>query len=267
MPVKRERSASPSPSADIFRSESVEEQKSVFIAAFSHSIPHKALQALPEFASATHRMAAWRKRSRQRTLLKDSKILYDLGYDDDGEKWAGSRLQNVLVDLDIEGSIVVARWYGGQMIGPVRFTHIENTAKEAIRNYQAGAAAAQKEQEIKRQKKEEADARAGMEDNLRERDYSIFTLRKLLADKTAKLEDKDVEPPTPQKLTDYGSMSMETLQRVDKARDATIAYVLKQIDKVDEELKLVDALEQSTDDSWQDAPEQPDATDAPRTPV
>lgn len=27
-------------------------------------------------------------------------------------------------DLNVIGSIVVARWYGGMMLGPVRFEHI-----------------------------------------------------------------------------------------------------------------------------------------------
>jgi hypothetical protein len=45
-------------------------------------------------------------------------------------------------------------------------------------------------------------------------------------------------------------MSYEALKKVDKARDATIAFILKQIDKVDEELKLLEeALDEADDDA------------------
>ncbi|KAF2266348.1 hypothetical protein CC78DRAFT_552500 [Lojkania enalia] len=260
MSIKRERSPSPSPALGIFRSQSIEDQKSIFVAAFSHSVPVKALQSLPEFASATHRIAAWRKRSRQRSLLPETKTLYDLGHDDDGEKWAGARLQYVLEDMKVEGTVVVARWYGGVNIGPIRFTHIENTAKECIWKFKSADADARREHEAKKRKLEEDKKRREFEENLRERDLNIFVLRKLLADKTAKLNDSDPVPPTPTKPMDYSKMSLEALKRVDKARDATVAFILKEIDKVDEELKLVEALEDSTQDSWKDAEGQYDVT-------
>jgi hypothetical protein len=186
-----------------------------------------------------------------------TKILYDLGHDDDGEKWAGGRLQHVLEEMAVEGVIVVARWYGGQNIGPIRFTHIENTAKEAIWKWKIADEKLKMEQAAKKQKLEEETVRKELEVNLRERDLNIFVLRGLLADKNAKLNDEERVPPTPQKKPpDYSTMNMEALKRVDKARDATIAFILKQIDKVDEQLKLVEALDDSTQDSWQDAQEQ-----------
>lgn len=242
---------------DIFYSDRVEEQKSSFIAAFSPTLSAKAIQALPNFRTATHRIAAWRKRSRQRSLIPETKILYDLGHDDDGEKWAGSRLQNVLNDMGIEGVVVVARWYGGQNIGPIRFTHIENCAKQAIWNWKAADEAAKRDQTAKKQRLDEDTSRKELEENLRERDLNIFVLRGLLADKRAKLNNSEPAPPTPQKPPpDYSKMSIEALQRVDKARDATIAFILKEIDKVDEQLKLVEAFDDSTQDSWKDVKEQ-----------
>jgi hypothetical protein len=183
--------------------------------------------------------------------MPDSKVLYDLGHDDDGEKWAGARLQHVLSDTDVEGVVVVARWYGGQNIGPIRFTHIENTAKEAIWKYKTSQSEMQQEQATKKQKLEEESARKELEKNLRERDLNIFVLRGLLREKNAKLSGDDPAPPTPQKPPpDYGKMSYEALKKVDKARDATIAFILKQIDKVDEELKLLEeALDEADDDA------------------
>ncbi|KAF2797678.1 hypothetical protein K505DRAFT_134987 [Melanomma pulvis-pyrius CBS 109.77] len=261
MAPKRERSPSPAPSLDIFRSSTIEDKNSSFIAAYSPSLSVKALQSIPEFVSASHRIAAWRKPSRQRSLMPETKILYDLGHDDDGEKWAGGRLEHVLNDISIEGVVVVARWYGGINIGPIRFTHIENCAKEAIWKWRTADAEVRREQAAKKQKVEDETARAGLEENLRERDLNIFVLRGLLADKNAKLKDSDPVPPTPQKKPpDYGTMTLEALKRVDKARDATIAFILKQIDKVDEELKLLEVFDDSTQDSWKDVDEDPKRT-------
>ncbi|KAF1942718.1 ribosomal protein S5 domain 2-like protein [Clathrospora elynae] len=246
MTMKRERSLSPSYTPEIFRSSKIEEQTSVFIAAFSPSLSAKALQALPEFKTATHKIAAWRKPSRQKSLMPETRILYDLGHDDDGEKWAGGRLSNVLRDSQVEGVVVVARWYGGQNIGPIRFTHIENCAKEAIWKWKVADTEIKKEQAVKKQKVDDEAKQKELVKNLQERDYNIFALRKLLAQKKAQLQDEEPAPPTPQKPQTYATMTMDTLKRVDKARDATIAFILKQIDKVDEELKLVEALEDET---------------------
>ncbi|KAL1793181.1 hypothetical protein ACET3X_008163 [Alternaria dauci] len=178
--------------------------------------------------------------------MPESRTLYDLGHDDDGEKWAGGRLGNVLRDTEAEGVVVVARWYGGQNIGPIRFTHIENCAKEAIWKWKVADTEMKKEQATKKQRIDEEAKREELVNNLQERDYNIFALRKLLGQKKAKSQDEEPAPPTPQKMQDYGKMTMDALKRVDKARDATVAFILKQIDKVDEELKLVEALEDGT---------------------
>jgi hypothetical protein len=239
MALKRERSESPTPSLSIFRSAEIKEQTSAFIAAFSPTLSVKALQALPEFRTATHRMAAWRVRSRQKSLTPSTKTLYESGHDDDGEKWAGGRLQRILTDTDVEGVVVVARWYGGHNIGPIRFTHIENTAKQAIWHWRTANEDLKKEQAAKKQKMEEEADRRDLEENLRERDLNIFVLRKLLVDKTAKLDGSEPAPSTPPKAPqDYSKMPLKALKKMDKARDSTIAFVLKQIDKVEEQLNL-----------------------------
>ncbi|EUC32859.1 hypothetical protein COCCADRAFT_97697 [Bipolaris zeicola 26-R-13] len=257
MAGKRQHSPSPAP-AEIYFSAPIHEQTSSFTAAFSPSLSAKALQALPEFRTATHRIAAWRKPSRQKSLMPASHTLYETGYDDDGEKWAGTRLSNVLRDTSTCGTVVVGRWYGGQNIGPIRFTHIESSAKEAIRKakvagalssdsaQQASSSASHKKQKVQEEKEREEARRKELIGNLQERDYNIFALRKLLSEKKARLQGEGrAELLTPQKLVDYDSMSMEALGRVDKARDATIAFILKQIDKIDEEAKLAETLDAS----------------------
>ncbi|KAF2015908.1 hypothetical protein BU24DRAFT_422218 [Aaosphaeria arxii CBS 175.79] len=245
---KRERSATPADSLEIFRSKRIEDRESVFVAAFSPTLPVKTLQGLDEFVTATHRIAAWRKPSRQRSLRPESMVLYDLGHDDDGEKWAGSRLKSILEDMKVEGVIVVARWYGGQMIGPARFAHIENTAKEAVRKWQSAREELKTEEAAKRRKVEQDAERQSLELILKERDSNIFALRGLLARKKAKLEDTEVAPLTPQRPMNYASMSLETLKRQEKARDATIASILHRINDVEDQMKKMDALEDAKDD-------------------
>jgi hypothetical protein len=223
--------------------------------AFSPTLPATTLQSLPEFRSATHKIAGWRKPSRQKSLTPSSKVLYETGYDDDGESWAGSRLQRVLNDTQTEGVVVVARWYGGQNIGRVRFTHIENCAREAIRAWKMAGADAQREAVAKKQKVEDEAARIGLVQELRQRDSNIFALRKLLGERKAKLHDEVAVPPTPQKTVNYDGMSLEALRRMDKARDATVAFILKQIDKVDEEIKLAEELDEAALDGLGDVEE------------
>ena len=50
--------------------------------------------------------------------------------DDDGEDAAGKRLLHLLQIVDAQNVlVVVSRWYGGVLLGPARFTHINNAAR------------------------------------------------------------------------------------------------------------------------------------------
>lgn len=53
--------------------------------------------------------------------------------DDDGESAAGSRLLHLLQIMDATNVVVVvSRWYGGILLGPSRFTHINNAARTLL---------------------------------------------------------------------------------------------------------------------------------------
>lgn len=230
---------------EIFRSSPIKDRASTFIAVFSASATATNLQALPEFKTATHRVAAWRKASTQR-LLSGSQCLYDAGHDDDGETYGGKRLEKVLVEMNVEGAVVVARWYGGVLLGPVRFAHIENCAREAITKWQRDASRAGENGHAAQRRKVEDDEeqKSVLVKTLRQRDSSVSTLRDLLQEKREKLarETGDGRVVTPQarmKSPAYQAMPLQALQRLEKARDATISWILKEIDKVEEEdLKL-----------------------------
>lgn len=58
------------------------------------------------------------------------------GCDEDGEKWAGNRILKVMQNLAvIDAVVIVSRWYGGILLGPARFTHIETCAEEVCREF------------------------------------------------------------------------------------------------------------------------------------
>lgn len=349
----------------IFESSPITDRASTFIAHFHpHDANHapsntlttgkptsltqtiKAFQNHSAFATADHRIAAWRRASTQRTLhlptlsnngnvnpaaASAANVTYTTSSDDDGEKYAGKRLERVLAELDVQGTVVVARWYGGVLLGPVRFTHIENVAKEAVAKWRryvdghdagtdggrgkrvkigdgGGAAASVSVTPGDAKSKEmisaaEEGQRLRLVEALGNRDNSIGVLRALLAEKKKELQEKRATPtaalvssqptsssesvrpksnagdavadaggessqtsnhpassaggdtdvdmlvgstvtPIPTSLAatkpqamDYSQMPMSRLRQLEKARDATIAFILKQIDKAEAEEK------------------------------
>jgi len=77
-------------------------------------------------ASATHNMYAYR-------IYNEAKQQYIQDCEDDGETHAGSRLLHLMQILEVRNVlVVVSRWYGGIQLGPDRFKHINNCARELL---------------------------------------------------------------------------------------------------------------------------------------
>ncbi|KAK9459184.1 ribosomal protein S5 domain 2-type protein [Lipomyces oligophaga] len=75
---------------------------------------------------ARHSMTAYRIKSD-----KGSVVVQDC--DDDGESAAGGRLSHLLSIMELWNvMVVVSRWFGGVHIGPDRFKHINNAARDAL---------------------------------------------------------------------------------------------------------------------------------------
>ena len=259
----------PSLEPTIYRSAPIEDRGSTFIGLYSPDLSPKELQKLPELKSASHRMLAWRRESNQQSLTGTKQ--YVAGHDDDEEKYGGRKVEHVLVNMKATGACVVARWYGGSMLGQIRFAHIENCASEAVRQWSNHVG---QQQTKKRKIEEEVVEKGKLVKALAKRDQSISVLRTLAAEKEKLAKDaaegKDSAtgvtsgqaiivdatrntvplPPRPepnsQTGTDYGSMTVERLRALDKARDATLAFLLKRIDKAESELsKTVNAKEEN----------------------
>ena len=227
MSQKRARSASPE-STPIFTSSPIQDRSSKFIAFYSPSLSAKELQAHPEFKSASHRIAAWRKPSSQRAL--SAQRLLDTGHDDDGEKYGGKALEKVLIETDVEGAVVVARWYGGVLLGPVRFDPIKNCARDAIAQWTQERQRSAKKAKIRDDEAE----KENLIKTLPERDQSIVVLRDLLAEKSQQPSSSPNGKGTTGKVPNYATMPLATLQKLEQVRDATIGWILKQIEKVEE---------------------------------
>lgn len=206
----------------------IEDRGSKFTAIFSPSVSAEDLQARGEFKSATHRITAWRKPSSQRSLT--SQQIYDTGHDDDGENYGGKTLEKVLAAADIEGAVVVARWYGGVLLGPARFDHIRNCAHEAISHFEEARAHSAKKAKLV----EDRNRRDELIRLLPERDESIGVLRRLLSEKQGVKSSQGAEKSSPAKTPNYSTLPLPVLENLERARDATIGWVLKQIEKAEQ---------------------------------
>ncbi|XP_028855925.1 protein IMPACT isoform X2 [Denticeps clupeoides] len=79
-----------------------------------------------KIATATHNIYAYRIHCEDKnTFLQDC--------EDDGETAAGGRLLHLLQILDARNvMVIVTRWYGGILLGPDRFKHINNCARSIL---------------------------------------------------------------------------------------------------------------------------------------
>ncbi|XP_077081969.1 protein IMPACT isoform X6 [Siphateles boraxobius] len=79
-----------------------------------------------KIASATHNIYAYR-------IYLEDKDSFLQDCEDDGETAAGGRLLHLLQILDVRNVlVVVSRWYGGILLGPDRFKHINNCARNIL---------------------------------------------------------------------------------------------------------------------------------------
>src|SRR5687768_16710113 len=104
-----------------FHSSSIIDRKSKFVAHAKKVTTKEEAEAFwrkiqATEKGATHNILAYR-------LLSDGNFIEE--YHDDGETYAGNRVLTLLKTLDAKNVVVVVtRWFGGQLLGPVRFEHI-----------------------------------------------------------------------------------------------------------------------------------------------
>ncbi|CAG2054228.1 unnamed protein product [Timema podura] len=93
---------------------------------------------------ATHNIYAYR-------ILKEDTKSFIHDSEDDGETQAGARVMHLLEILNVQNVlVVVTRWYGGTHLGPDRFRHINNSARQVLDK--AGFIPVPGQQQIKKKK-------------------------------------------------------------------------------------------------------------------
>ena len=136
----------------------------------------------------------------------------------------------------------------GTLLGPVRFEHIERCAREAVGLWVEGRAKRVRVEEEGREKERLVRV-------LGERDGSIEVLRGLAAEKEgvvrrvregggdaeggvlADESGKNTQGIGLKPTADYSALPLDRLRTLEKGRDATLAFLLKRIDKAEAELK------------------------------
>ncbi|KAL5514681.1 hypothetical protein ACEPAG_1997 [Sanghuangporus baumii] len=88
---------------------------------------------------ATHEICAWRCMNLKRGcdgLGGPDDFELVSGKDDDGEDNGGRSVLRTMEKAGvIDAIVIVSRWFGGTLLGPVRFTHIETCTREVCRTF------------------------------------------------------------------------------------------------------------------------------------
>ncbi|KAJ2922669.1 hypothetical protein H1R20_g14410, partial [Candolleomyces eurysporus] len=134
-------------SEPVFTSSEIHDRGSVFVANIYHANTQQEAKArvdqmkaiVHSTKPATHEMSAWRcmvPKPGRSGLGGPEDFELQSGSKDDGERWAGGKILNVMETLGIlDAVIIVSRWYGGELLGPARFSHIEECAMEVARKF------------------------------------------------------------------------------------------------------------------------------------
>uniref|UniRef100_A0A7E4VEM3 UPF0029 domain-containing protein n=1 Tax=Panagrellus redivivus TaxID=6233 RepID=A0A7E4VEM3_PANRE len=123
------------PVPEIYGTDTLLDRKSVFQAHIARIDSKEQAMAVldtlmsnTKIARATHRIYAYRT-----FVTKDGRNLALHDCEDDGEHGAGAKLLQLLENMDVRDvMVVVTRWYGGIHLGPDRFKHILNKARQVI---------------------------------------------------------------------------------------------------------------------------------------
>ncbi|KAG7090540.1 hypothetical protein E1B28_009649 [Marasmius oreades] len=173
---------------------------------------------------ASHEISAWRlmvPKNGKTGLGGPDDFRLESGSDDDGEQWAGGKVLKVMeTQAVIDAVVIVSRWYGGILLGPARFSHIETCSLEVCQSFK---------------KKEQLDECILALNTL---DDTLAELRRELAELSADDKDGDQHSqsrnkPAPKK-PNYAEMTESDLPRAKRlvlARENAVTSVKKMIAK------------------------------------
>lgn len=139
------RSSRPTPVV-VATSQEIRDRGSIFVGSvYRATSPEEAQAALHYHKHVIHagkdvyEISAWRcmvLKSGHTGLAGPDDFELRTGFDDGGEQWAGSRvLKTMQTEGVIDAIVIVSRWFGGTLLGPTRFRHIETCTSEVCRKF------------------------------------------------------------------------------------------------------------------------------------
>ncbi|KAJ7188650.1 ribosomal protein S5 domain 2-type protein [Mycena filopes] len=212
-------SARPQPQS-IANSQEIRDRGSLFVATiYPATSPALAAAAIAHLKTvhaqkpASHEMSAFRcmvLKAGATGLSGPDDFELREGSADDGERWGGEKILNVMRKQGvIDAAVIVSRWYGGIMLGPARFTHIENCASEACREF-------------------------NRREQVKECLATLHTLDDILAQLRAELAESTRLTPASTKIPDYSGWidwDLPKARRLIRAREGAIKSVKELIVK------------------------------------
>ncbi|KAI6116016.1 ribosomal protein S5 domain 2-type protein [Pisolithus sp. B1] len=139
------RSSRPAP-AVVATSQEIRDRGSIFVGSvYRATSPEEAKAALHYHKHVVHagkdvyEISAWRcmvLKSGRTGLSGPDDFELRTGFDDGGEQWAGSKILKIMqTEGVIDAIVIVSRWFGGTLLGPTRFRHVETCAGEVCRKF------------------------------------------------------------------------------------------------------------------------------------
>ncbi|EAU91587.1 hypothetical protein CC1G_11819 [Coprinopsis cinerea okayama7 len=222
----------------VFTSQEIRDRGSLFVANIYHATTPQEAKARVEQMKrvvhsakpAAHEISAWRC-----MVLKPGKsglngpedFELQAGSRDDGESWAGAKVLAVMERLSIlDAVVIVSRWWGGTLLGPARFTHIETCALEVCRLF--------------KDKEELAELQAlleSLDDLLADLRQEYGLLSKLPSTEPSTPTSSQIDSAsTVRKKSNYSGMDAQKLKRLIRAREGSITSVKALIAKRQKQL-------------------------------
>ncbi|RKP01669.1 hypothetical protein CXG81DRAFT_25636 [Caulochytrium protostelioides] len=120
-------------------SDLIKDRGSTFLAVAWACTAHPDRRAVRgHYPDAAHYVLAWRYLAPRagRRAGDPQQAVFDAieGAEDDGEQWAGRRVLRLMQQYHVmDVAVCMVRYYGGRLLGPVRFTHMEQVTLQALR--------------------------------------------------------------------------------------------------------------------------------------
>lgn len=118
---------------EVWAGEAIADRRSKFVAHMAPVRSERDVRLVLDFLRSQRSIAAAAHPTIHAYRFTDGNGVLQRNHDDDGEHGAASRVAFLMEQLNVDGYIVVVtRWFGGILLGPDRFKHIMEVAKNIM---------------------------------------------------------------------------------------------------------------------------------------